>query len=174
MKIREIVDAAKLAYEDTLRSHKGFMKTFKALTTAATCFFSSRQVRKWQGSNTAAISQTPTGTEAKDAVNTDISKRTTSGMQAELKSVLQERALAQKNQGSDNEFKDGDDSAGTKEDDEAKPVAKAKKITQQPQSTDGQPIPGDGEQLSHKAAHDKIKARPQNRRPPTRNPNRRR
>lgn len=171
MKIKERTEAARWVYEDSLRSHKGFMKTFKALTSAAKCFFNSRKVRNWQEVNIAAISRAPT---SQDSVDTNIHERTAipPDMQAELKSVFEKRALNEKSQGSDSEFEGKYDSAGIEEDDQEESVSKAKRTTKQSQSPDNL-IPGSGEErLTHQAAFDKMKVRPPNRRPPTRNPGR--
>ncbi|MGI2028703.1 hypothetical protein [Endozoicomonas acroporae] len=174
MKITERTQAARGVYAETLQSHKGPMKNLKALASAANCFFNSRRVQKWQKSNTDTISQAPTGQESEEQVKTNIKERTAapSDMQAELKSVFAKRALTGELQDSDSEFEAEYDSAGTKEDDQEASVTEPEKITKQSESEDDKLIPGGEGRLDLRAAHDKIKVRPQNRRPPTRNPGR--
>ncbi|MBO9492531.1 hypothetical protein J7438_00260 [Thalassotalea sp. G20_0] len=174
MKITERTEAARGVYAETLQSHKGPLKTLIALAGAANCFLNSRKVQNWQESNTATISQASTGQEPEALVKTKITERTAAplDMQGELQAVFAKRALTGESQGSDSEFETEYDSAGTKEDNQEASVTEPEKITKQSESADDKLIPGGVERLNHQAARDKIKVRPQHRRPPTRNPGR--
>lgn len=153
MTIRERTEAARGAYQDTLHSHTGPMKTLRALKSAAQCFFSSRQVKNQQELDVATVAQTATKREIEDSADTNIDERTAKvlDMQAELKAVLKKRAGQTQND----------------EDAQAEPVAPATKSTA---STDDQLTPDNGALLDNRAAHHKNKVRPPNRRPRTRNP----
>ena len=173
MTIRERTEAARGAYQDTLRSHTGPMKTLRALKSAAQCFFSSRRVKNQQELDVANVAQTATKPEIEDSADTNIGERSAKvldmqpeypadpdpdkhnakalNFQAELKEVLKKRAGQTQND----------------EDAQAEPVAPATKSTA---STDDQLMPDNGAMLDNRAAHHKNKVRPPNRRPRTRNP----
>lgn len=170
MTIKERTEAARWVFEDTLRSHRGFIQTVKALSRAVDCFFSSRKVRSWQEINrvntTQAAVDLTTGME--DQKNTTVSERTTiiPDLHAELESAFKKRALTRKSLDdvSESHVENSLPSDGV----EAGPVAKPQKIMKS--SVDDKLKPGHNEQLSHTAAYDKMKARPKNRRAPTRRP----
>ncbi|WP_257266717.1 hypothetical protein [Endozoicomonas sp. ONNA2] len=168
MKLTEITSAAKGVYDQTLQSNKGFIR---ALSSAASCFFNRRKVENWHELNTVAA---PEGRESEEE-KTSINDRTTAprDMQSELKSVLENRALAVKSRGSDSELEGEYDSAGIKGNDQEASVAEPNRTAKQSEPADDTLIPGSGgEKLNHKAARDKIEVRPRDRRPPTRKPGR--
>ena len=171
MRITERTEAARWAFEDALESQKGLMKTFRALTSATRCFFSSRKVKAWQDRNTAIVSSASTGQEKEVSVGTSIGERT-AAMQAELQSLLNERGVVGEAQSGNSEFGGEDDSAGVKKDEQAASVAEPEK-TEQPESTFDELVPDRGERLISGAVRDKMKVRPPNRKAPTRNPDRR-
>lgn len=178
MTIRERTEAARGAYQDTLRSHTGPMKTLRALKSAAQCFFSSRRVKNQQELDVANVAQTATKPEIEDSADTNIGERSAKvldmqpeypadpdpdpdkhnakalNFQAELKEVLKKRAGQTQND----------------EDAQAEPVAPATKSTA---SVDDQLTPDNGALLDHQAAHHKIKVRPPKRHPRPRKPGRR-
>ena len=174
MTIRERTEAARGAYQDTLRSHTGPMKTLRALKSAAQCFFRSRQVKNQQELDVTTVPQTATKPEIKDSADTNIDERSAKvldmqaeadtdidehnakvlDMQAELKAVLKKRAGQTQND----------------EDAQAETVAPAKKSTA---SVDDQLTPDNGALLDNRAAHHKIKVRPPKRHPRPRKPGRR-
>lgn len=167
MRITERTEAARWAYEDALESQKGLMKTFRALTSATKCFFSSRRVKAWQEKNAATVSPASTGQEKEVPVGTSIDERN-AAMQAGLESLLKERGVVGEAQSGNSEFGGEDDSAGVKKDEQAASVAEPEK-TKQPESTFDELVPDNGKRLINDAARDKMKVRPPKRKAPTRN-----
>lgn len=110
MTIRERTEAARGAYQETLRSHTGPMKTLRALKSAAQCFFSSRRVKNQQELHVATVAQTATKPEIEDSADKNIDERSAKvlDMQDELKAAGQTQ--------------NGEDA-------QAKPVASATKST---------------------------------------------
>ena len=76
MKISERAEAARSAYQDALQTHKGFMNGFRAFSSAVKCFCSSRAVRNWQEKNMPTVSRAATDQETEGAGDTTIRERT--------------------------------------------------------------------------------------------------
>ena len=194
MTIRERTEAARGAYQDTLRSHTGPMKTLRALKSAAQCFFSSRRVKNQQELHVATVAQTATKPEIKDSADTNIDERNAKvlDMPAEYSADTGDVHNAKVLDMQPEYPADTDDVHNAKflnmqaelkavlkkragqtqndEDAQAEPVAPATKSTA---SIDDQLTPDNGALLDHQAAHHKIKVRPPKRHPRPRKPGRR-
>ena len=113
MTIRERTEAARVVYQDTLRSHTGPMKTLWALKSAAQCFFSSRRVKNQQELNVATVSATKP--EIEGSADTDIGERT-------AKVLNTQPGLKEVSKNSADQTQNGEDA-------QAEPVASATKST---------------------------------------------
>ncbi len=189
MKISDRTEAARSAYQEALQTHKGFMKGFRALSSAAKCFFSTRAVRSWQEKNMPTVARASTG-QTEGSGDTTIRERSVaplggageveSGMatpkatEEQTKSTDEEfrnkpeqvesdiatpEATEKQTESPDNEFRNNPEQV---EPDIATPKA-TEDTKEQTKSTESEP-----QLLDNTAAKSRRGAGPKNRRPPTR------
>ena len=190
MKISERTEAARSAYQEALQTHKGFMKGFRALSSAAKCFFSTRAVRSWQEKNMPTVARASTG-QTEGSGDTTIRERSVAplGGASEVESgMATPKATEEQTNSTDDEFRNKPEQVesdiatpkATEEQTEStdnefrnKPgqvesdIATPKAAKEQTESTDDQSS-GEPQLLDNTAAKSRRGAGPKNRRPPTR------
>ena len=187
MKISDRTEAARAAYQDALQTHKGFMKGFRALSSAAKCFFSTRAVRSWQEKNMPTVARASTGQETEGSGDTTIRERSVAplGGAGEVESgMVTPKATEEQTKSTDDEFRnnpeqiesdiatpkatekqtESPDNEFRNNPEQVEPdIATPKATEEQTKSTESEP-----QLLDNTAAKSRRGAGPKNRRPPTR------
>ena len=162
MKISERTEAARSAYQEALQTHKGFMKGFRALSSAAKCFFSTRAVRSWQEKNMPTVARASTG-QTEGSGDTTIRERSVAplGGASEVESgMATPKATEEQTNSTDDEFRNKPEQVESD-------IATPKATKDHTESTDDQSS-GEPQLLDNTAAKSRRGAGPKNRRPPTR------